>query len=168
MPDNLKFGPLHFNGQAHWARNGQALFKLDRSFQTGDNIVVAFGPELVLEPCTIFSLSCVVESAGHPLHLSDRVKSARLALRPRRGRGYELQAWLDLAGWRPSISFWKGRHFLSQQGDPEFQASNFPEFGLSKTISLGVGLRSNLESKPAGSAPFLLEDGINYHKPRLL
>ncbi|HVG01683.1 MAG TPA: hypothetical protein VM842_02285, partial [Nitrospira sp.] len=50
----LRFGPFHFNGQAHWVHNGQSLFKLDRSFQAGDNLVIAAGPELVLEPSRFF------------------------------------------------------------------------------------------------------------------
>ena len=69
----LKFGPLRFNGQAHWVRNGQSLFKLDRSFQTGDNLVIAVGPELVLEPSRFFSRGQLVESAGNSLHLSDEL-----------------------------------------------------------------------------------------------
>ena len=79
-----------------------------------------------------------------------------------RGRGYELQAWLDLAGWRPYLAFWKGRNFISQQGDPEFRASNFPEIGLSKTVRLGDRASIEFGAQARRIRAFFTEDGLNY------
>ena len=109
----LKFGPLHFNGQAHWVRNGQALFKLDRSFQTGDNLVVAASPELVLEPSRYFPALPWWNQLGIRFTYLTSYNQTDAGAEATRGRGYELQAWLDLAGWRPYLAFWKGRNFIS-------------------------------------------------------
>jgi hypothetical protein len=158
----LKFGPLHFNGQAHWVRNGQALFKLDRSFNTRDNLVVAVGPELVLEPARFFPSVDWWNQIGIRFTYLTSYNQADDGSDPSRGRGYELQAWLDLAGWRPYLAFWKGRNFLSQQGDPEFRASNFPEMGLSKTIRLGERASIEFGAQVRRIRAFFTEDGITY------
>lgn len=158
----LKFGPLHFNGQAHWVRNGQALFKLDRSFNTRDNLVVAVGPELVLEPSRFFRSAGWWNQIGIRFTYLTSYNQADDGSSASRGRGYELQAWLDLAGWRPSLAFWKGRNFLSQQGDPEFRASNFPEVGLSKTIRLGDRASIEFGAQARRIRAFFTEDGLNY------
>lgn len=158
----LKFGPLHFNGQAHWVRNGQALFKLDRSFNTRDNLVVAVGPELVLEPARFFPSVGWWNQIGIRFTYLTSYNQADDGSDPSRGRGYELQAWLDLAGWRPYLAFWKGRNFLSQQGDPEFRASNFPEMGLSKTIRLGERASIEFGAQVRRIRAFFTEDGITY------
>ncbi|MGH7258670.1 MAG: hypothetical protein ACREIM_09830, partial [Nitrospiraceae bacterium] len=158
----LRAGPLRFNAQAHWVRNGQALMKFDRSFNTLNNVVTAAGPELVLEPSTYFPALIWWNQIGirftylttfnEPLDNSPAV----------RGRGYETKFWLDLAGWRPSISFWRGRGFLSQQGDPEFAASNFPEFGLSKIIPLGEDASIEFGVQARRIRAFFTEDGDVY------
>ena len=158
----LLAGPLRFNGQAHWVHNGQALLKLDRSFNTADNLVTALGPELVLEPSTYFPALAWWRQAGiRATYLTSF--NEPLANGPTiRGRGYELSLWLDLAGWRPSVSFWRGRHFLSQQGDPEYAASNFPEFGLSKIIPLGESASIEFGVQARRIRAFFTEDGVNY------
>lgn len=158
----LKFGPLHVNGQAHWVRNGQALFKLDRSFTTRDNLVVAVGPELVLEPARFFPAVGWWNQIGIRFTYLTSYNQADDGSALSRGRGYELQAWLDLAGWRPYLAFWKGRNFLSQQGDPEFRASNFPEMGLSKTIRLGDRASIEFGAQVRRIRAFFTEDGITY------
>ncbi len=118
------------------------------------------GPELVLEPSSYFPALTWWNQIGirftylttfnEPLDNSPAV----------RGRGYETSFWLDLAGWRPSISFWKGRQFLSQQGDPEFAASNFPEFGLSKIIPLGESASIEFGVQARRIRAFFTEEGI--------
>jgi hypothetical protein len=158
----LKFGPLHFNGQTHWVRNGQALFKLDRSFQTGDNLVVAAGPELVLEPSRYFPALPWWNQLGVRFTYLTSYNHTEAGAEATRGRGYELHTWLDLAGWRPYVSFWKGRNFLSQQGDPEFRVSNFPEFGLSKTVWLGDRASIEFGAQARRIRAFYTEDSINY------
>lgn len=158
----LKFGPLHLNGQAHWVRNGQALFKLDRPFRTGDNLVVAAGPELVLEPSRHFPALSWWNQLGIRFTYLTSYNQPEAGIEATRGRGYELHTWLDLAGWRPYVSFWKGRNFLSQQGDPEFRASNFPEFGLSKTVWLGDRASIEFGAQVRRIRAFYTEDSINY------
>ena len=158
----LAVGPLRFNAQAHWVRNGQALLKFDRSFNTLNNIVTAAGPELVLEPRAYFpALSWWNEIGVRFTYLTSY--NEPLGNQPvTRGRGYETRFWLDLAGWRPSVSFWKSRHFLSQQGDPEFAATNFPEFGLSKIfwITEDASIEFGLQARKIRT--FFTPDGITY------
>ena len=158
----LRAGPFRFNGQAHWVHNGQALLKLDRSFNTADNLVTAVGPELVLEPSAYFPALAWWRQAGiRATYLTSF--NEPINNRPTiRGRGYELSVWLDLAGWRPSVSFWRGRHFLSQQGDPEYAASNFPEFGLSKIIPIGDSASIEFGVQARRIRAFFTEDGVNY------
>lgn len=158
----LAFGPLHFNGQAHWVRNGQALFKLDRSFNTRDNLVVAAGPELVLEPSRFFRSLGWWNQLGLRFTYLASYNQADDDSDATRGRGYELRTWLDLAGWRPYLAFWKGRNFLSQQGDPEFRASNFPEVGLTKIFRLGGRASLEFGVQARRIRAFFTEDGINY------
>lgn len=134
----LRFGPFRFNGQVHWVENGQALLKLDRSFRPGRNIVSAFGPELVLSPGRDLGLPEWFREIGvqasylNSYDETDNGQGGSIV----RGRGYFLQTWLDLNGWRPRLGFWRGTSFVSQQGDPEFAAGNFMELGLSKTLQL--------------------------------
>ena len=158
----LKFGPLHFNGQTHWVHNGQALFKLDRSFQAGDNLVIAAGPELVLEPSRYFPALPWWNQLGIRFTYLTSYNQTEAGTEATRGRGYELQTWLDLAGWRPYLAFWKGRNFLSQQGDPEFRASNFPEIGLSKTIRLGNRASIEFGAQARRIRAFFTEDSRTY------
>jgi hypothetical protein len=158
----LLAGPLRFHAQAHWVRNGQALLKFDRSFNTLNNLVTAAGPELVVEPRSYFpALSWWNEIGVRFTYLT--TYNEPLDNHPvTRGRGYETRFWLDLAGWRPSISFWKGRDFLSQQGDPEFKASNFPEFGISKIFWIGehASLEFGLQARRIRT--FFTPDGITF------
>lgn len=158
----LKFGPLRFNGQTHWVRNGQALFKLDRSFQAGDNLVVAAGPELVIEPSRYVTALSWWNQIGIRFTYLTSYNHTDIGADATRGRGYELHTWLDFAGWRPYLAFWKGRNFLSQQGDPEFRASNFPEIGLSKIVHLGprASLEFGVQARRIRS--FFTEDGLTY------
>ncbi|HNI67821.1 MAG TPA: hypothetical protein PKV55_07275, partial [Nitrospira sp.] len=126
----IRAGAFRFNAQAHWVHNGQALLKLDRSFNTADNLVTALGPELVVEPSAYFPALTWWRQAGIRATYLTSLNELLAGGPAVRGRGYELSVWMDFSGWRPSVSFWRGRHFLSQQGDPEYAASNFPEFGL--------------------------------------
>jgi hypothetical protein len=158
----LKFGPLHLNGQTHWVRNGQALFKLDRSFQAGDNLVVAAGPELVMEPSRYFPSLPWWNQLGVRFTYLTSYNQTDAGVEATRGRGYELHAWLDLAGWRPYLAFWKGRNFLSQQGDPEYRTSSFPEIGLAKTIRLGDRASIEFGAQARRIRAFFTEDGVNY------
>ncbi|WP_455243989.1 hypothetical protein [Petrachloros mirabilis] len=134
----LRFGPLRFDGQVHWVENGQALLKLDRSFRPGRNIVSAFGPGLVLSPGRDMGMPEWFREIGvrasylNSYDEADNGQGGSIV----RGRGYLLQTWLDLDGWRPRLGFWRGTSFVSQQGDPEFAAGNFMELGLSKTLEL--------------------------------
>ena len=158
----LRFGPLHFNGQVHWVRNGQSLFKLDRSFNTRDNLVVAAGPEFVLEPSRFIRSVAWWNQVGIRFTYLTSYNQAADGSDATSGRGYELQAWLDLAGWRPYLSFWKSRNFLSQQGDPEFRASNFPEIGLSKTVKLGNRASIEFGAQARRIRAFFTEEGRIY------
>ncbi|HPV83994.1 MAG TPA: hypothetical protein PK866_12745 [Nitrospira sp.] len=133
----LRAGLFRFNGQAHWVHHGQALLKLDRSFNTGNNLVTAFGPELVFKPARYFSSLRWWNELGIRLTYLNSFNQAARATPYDQGRGYDVQAWLDIAGWRPRIGFWRGVNFLGQQGDPEFVAGNFMEVGLSKVYALG-------------------------------
>ena len=147
----LRAGPLAFNAQVHWVRNGQALLKFDRSFDTRSNLVSAFGPELALRPASLAWLPDWWREVGVRLHYltsydepeepggrptCNFVNGIKPCHGPIRGRGYELQVWLDLNGWRPRIGFWRGEGFLSQQGDPEYAVRRFTEIGFSKTVTL--------------------------------
>ena len=133
----LRASFFRFNGEAHWVHHGQALLKLDRSFSTGNNLVTAFGPELVFEPTRyVRSLRWWNEIGIRLTYLNSFNQPAR-ATPYDNGRGYDVQVWLDIAGWRPRVGFWRGVNFLSQQGDPEFVAGNFMEVGLSKVFVLG-------------------------------
>lgn len=151
-------GPFRLNGQAHWIRNGQALLKFDRSFNTAHNVVTAFGPEVVLEPHRYFSSMDWWNEIGARftvLHSYDEPSDFRQGTHVN-GRGYEFQAWIDLDGWRPHVGFWRGRNFLSQQGDPEFVVGNFTEVGLSKIFSLGVDASIEI-----GTQARLLRSAVN-------
>jgi hypothetical protein len=158
----LRLGPLHLNAQVHWIKNGQALFKLDRSFNTRDNLVAGGGPELVLEPSRYF------QQLGRWNQLGVRFTYLTTYNQPEdtsdatRGRGYELMTWVDVAGWRPWLAFWKGRNFLSQQGDPEYRASNFPEVGLAKTIWLSERASIEFGAQARRIRAFFTEDGRTY------
>ena len=158
----FRAGPFRFNAQAHWVHNGQALLKLDRSFNTAHNLVTALGPELVVEPSTYFpSLTWWRQAGIRTTYLTSL--NEPLAGGPAiRGRGYELSVWTDFSGWRPSVSFWRGRHFLSQQGDPEYAASNFPEFGLAKIISLGESASIEFGVQARRIRAFFTEDGRTF------
>jgi hypothetical protein len=158
----LRAGPFRFNGQAHWVHNGQALLKLDRSFNTADNLVTALGPELVVEPSTYFPALTWWRQAGIRATYLTSLNEPLAGGPAIRGRGYELSVWMDFSGWRPSVSFWKGRHFLSQQGDPEYAASNFPEFGLAKIIPLGESASIEFGVQARRIRAFFTEDGITY------
>jgi hypothetical protein len=158
----LRAGPFRFNGQAHWVHNGQALLKLDRSFDTEDNLVTAVGPELVLEPFAYFPALTWWNQLGVRATYLTSFNEPAVGGPAVRGRGYELSVWLDLAGWRPSVSFWKGRQFISQQGDPEYAASNFPEFGLTKVIPLGDSASIEFGLQARRIRAFFTEDGVNY------
>ena len=158
----LRAGPLRFNAQAHWVRNGQALLKLDRAFNTLNNVATAVGPELVLEPSTYFPALTWWNQIGIRFTYLTSFNEPLDNSPPVRGRGYDTTFWLDLAGWRPYVSFWKGRNFLSQQGDPDFRASNFPEFGLSKFILLGEVASIEFGVQARRIRAFFTEDGITY------
>lgn len=158
----VRAGPFRFNGQAHWVHNGQALLKLDRSFDTEDNLVTAVGPELVLEPFTYFPALAWWNQLGIRATYLTSFNEPMAGGPAVRGRGYEVSVWLDLAGWRPSVSFWRGRQFISQQGDPEYAASNFPEFGLSKIIPLGDSASIEFGVQARRIRAFFTEDGVTY------
>ena len=137
MRGNFEPGSSASTVEAHWVHHGQALLKLDRSFSTGNNLVTAFGPELVFEPTRyVRSLRWWNEIGIRLTYLNSFNQPAR-ATPYDNGRGYDVQVWLDIAGWRPRVGFWRGVNFLSQQGDPEFVAGNFMEVGLSKVFVLG-------------------------------
>ncbi|ODT44230.1 MAG: hypothetical protein ABS70_06000 [Nitrospira sp. SCN 59-13] len=158
----FRAGPFRFNAQAHWVHNGQALLKLDRSFNTADNLVTALGPELVLEPSGYFPALTWWRQAGIRATYLTSLNEPLAGGPAVRGRGYELSVWMDFSGWRPSVSFWRGRHFLSQQGDPEYAASNFPEFGLAKIIPLGESASLEFGVQARRIRAFFTEDGITY------
>ncbi len=158
----LRAGPFRFNGQAHWVHNGQALLKLDRSFNTADNLVTAIGPELVFEPSRYIPALAWWNQLGIRMTYLTSFNQPMANSPAVRGHASELNVWLDLAGWRPSVSFWRGGHFLSQQGDPEYAASNFPEFGLSKMIPLGDSASIEFGVQARRIRAFFTEDGINY------
>jgi len=158
----LRAGPFRFNGQAHWVHNGQALLKLDRSFNTADNLVTALGPELVLEPSRYVPALAWWNQLGIRMTYLTSFNEPMGDGPAVRGHASELNVWLDVAGWRPSVSFWRGRHFLSQQGDPEYAASNFPEFGLSKIIPLGDSASIEFGVQARRIRAFFTEDGVHY------
>lgn len=158
----LRWGPLRFNAQAHWVRNGQALLKLDRSFNTANNLVTAAGPELVLAPSAYFPALFWWNEIGASFTYLTSFNEPMGGGPEVRGRAYETTFWVDLAGWRPWVSFWKGRQFLSLQGDPEFAASNFPEFGLARSIPLGESASLEFGVQVRRIRAFFTEDGITY------
>jgi hypothetical protein len=133
----LRAGMFRFNGQAHWVHHGQALLKLDRSFNSGNNLVTAFGPEFVFEPARYFSSLRWWNEIGIRLTYLNSFNQPAHATPYDNGRGYDMQAWLDIAGWRPRVGFWRGVNFFGRQGDPEFVVGNFMEVGLSKVFALG-------------------------------
>ncbi|MBA3754116.1 MAG: hypothetical protein H0X01_08280, partial [Nitrospira sp.] len=158
----LRAGPLRLHGQAHLVHHGQALLKLDRAFNTGNNLVTAFGPELILEPSTHFPALSWWNQLGVRMTYLTSFNEPMANSPGVRGHASELNVWLDLAGWRPSVSFWRARHFLSQQGDPEYAASNFPEFGLSKIIPLGDSASIEFGVQARRIRAFFTEDGVHY------
>lgn len=158
----LRFGPLAFNAQVHWVRNGQALLKLDRSFSTANNVVTAAGPELVLTPSAYFPALRWWDQIGVRFTYLTSYNEPMSGSPVTRGRGYETKVWLDVAGWRPSISFWRSRQFLSLQGDPEFAASNFPELGLSKLFVLGESASIEIGVQARRIRAFFTEDGVTF------
>jgi hypothetical protein len=158
----LRFGMLRFNGQVHWIKNGQALFKLDRSFNTQENVVAGGGPELLLEPSRYFPPLSWWNEVGVRFTYLTTYNEADDGTDATRGRGYELTTWLDLAGWRPWLSFWKDRNFLSQQGDPEYRASNFPEIGLAKVFWLSDRASIEFGAQARRIRAFFTPDGRNY------
>ena len=56
-----------------------------------------------------------------------------------RGRGYQLTAGLNLDGWRPYVTIWRGEHFITERGDPAYYAGDFTEFGLLRDFVLPAG-----------------------------
>ncbi len=178
----LRAGPFRFNGQMHWVQNGQALLKLDRSFTTQRNIVTALGPELVIEPGRYANLPGWWREAGvRATYLTSSDEPQDPQGRPTcgflggsvpchgliRGRGYELQVWLDLDGWRPRVGFWRGDGFTSQQGDPEYKAKHFTEVGLSKLIPLGEDGSLEFGTQVRKMPNFVVGEGskwVNQHR----
>jgi hypothetical protein len=157
----LRLGPLRFNGQVHWVQNGQALFRLDRSFNTKQNVVSAFGPELIIEPSRYIKVPAWWREIGARFSMLNSYNEPNAGLGPlTRGRGYDSQFWLDLDGWRPRIGFWRGVSFISQQGDPEFSVGNFMELGLSKTISLSENASIELGVQARRITNFVTEQGV--------
>ncbi|MFO0732670.1 MAG: hypothetical protein U0361_17165 [Nitrospiraceae bacterium] len=43
---------------------------------------------------------------------------------------------VDLAGWRPYVTIWRGEQFNTERGDPAYFAGNFTEFGMLKDVDL--------------------------------
>ena len=159
----LRAGPFRFNGQVHWIRNGQALLKLNRSFNTSLNVVTAFGPELVLEPGRYVSGLEWWREIGIRLMALNSYNEPNQGGGPvTRGRGYEAQVWVDIAGWRPRIGFWRGTSFISQQGDPEFGAGNFMELGFSKTVSLGEDASIEFGAQARRITNFFPGEGVKW------
>jgi hypothetical protein len=158
----LRWGMFRFNGQTHWVHNGQALMKLDRSFNTADNVVTALGPELIFEPSRYLPALAWWNQLGIRMTYLTSFNAPLGGGPSVRGHASELTVWLNLAGWRPSVSFWRGREFLSQQGDPEYAASNFPEFSLSKVIPLGDSASIEFGVQARRIRAFFTEDGIHY------
>lgn len=157
----LRHGPFRFNGQVHWVQNGQALLKLDRSFNTQQNIVSAFGPELILEPFRYLKVPSWWREIGARFSMLNSYNEPNAGLGPlTRGRGYDTQFWLDFDGWRPRLGFWRGVNFISQQGDPEFVVGNFMELGLSKNISLGENASIEFGVQARRMTNFVTEQGV--------
>ena len=40
-----------------------------------------------------------------------------------RGRGYQLTAGVNMDGWRPYVTIWRGERFVNEQGDPAYYAA---------------------------------------------
>ena len=157
----LRHGPFRFNGQVHWVQNGQALFRLDRSFNTQQNVASAYGPELVIEPSRYFKAPGWWREIGARLSMLNSYNEPNAGLGPTtRGRGYDSQFWLDFDGWRPRVGFWRGVNYIGQQGDPEFVAGNFMELGLSKNISLGENASIELGVQARRITNFATEQGV--------
>lgn len=160
----LRAGLFRFNGQTHWVQNGQALFKLNRAFDTRQNIVTAFGPELVVEPGRYLKVPDWWNEIGFRLtYLNSYEEPNEVRGGPIvRGRGYDFMAWSDFDGWRPRVGFWRGTNFISQQGDPEFIVGNFMELGLSKIFMLGedASLEFGAQARRLRHAtnPFITQD----------
>ncbi|MGH7254925.1 MAG: hypothetical protein ACREI3_04035 [Nitrospirales bacterium] len=160
----LRLGPVRLLGQAHWVRNGQALLKLDRPFDTRHNLVTAFGPELAFEPGRYLPVPAWWREIGvrfqwfNSLDEPNEVRGGPTV----RGHGHELQAWVDLDGWRPRIGWWRGTNVLSQQGDPEYRATRFTELGLSKIIPLGPAASLEVGGQVRNMPDFITGQGSRW------
>jgi hypothetical protein len=149
----VAYGVFAFNGQVYWAHAGGAQYSESRTFfgvgiprdrPASNNFVTAFGPELILEPGRYWSrLSWIKELDVIALYLTSQSEPTSSALPIVRGRGYFLSAGIDIAGWRPYVTLWRGENFVSDRGDPAYAAGDFTEFGVLKDILLpaGFGLR---------------------------
>ena len=61
-----------------------------------------------------------------------------------RGRGYQLTAGVNVDGWRPYVTIWRGEHFVTERGDPAYYAGDFTEFGLLRDFVLPAGFSLRL------------------------
>ncbi len=157
-------GPLRLNGQVHWVQKGQALLKLDRSFNTRKNVVSAFGPELAVAPTRYLRVPSWFREIGvRATYLNSFHEPNSLRPGPTvRGRGYELMVWLDLDGWQPRVGFWRGNNFITQQGDPEFKDGSFTEVGLSKIFVLNEAASIELGAQARKLHNFVNQEGFKW------
>ncbi|MFZ1502208.1 MAG: hypothetical protein WAS50_03570, partial [Nitrospira sp.] len=142
-------GHFAFNGQVYWSHSGGAQYSESRTFfgpgiprdrPAGNNFLTAFGPQFTFQPRQYWSqLSWFREIDVMALYLTSQNEPTQSGSPIVRGRGYQLTAGLNLDGWRPYITLWRGEHFVTERGDPAYYAGDFTEFGLVKDVALPAG-----------------------------
>ena len=143
----------HLNGQAYWAHSGGAQYSESRTFigfglprdrPATNNFIAAVGPEFTFDRLGIPSaLRGFARSNVIALYLTSQNEPSAITQPIVRGHGTFISAGVDLAGWRPYVSLWRGDNFVSERGDPAYVAGNFTEFGMLKDFlfSHGFSLR---------------------------
>ena len=142
-------GLFSFNGQIYWSHSGGAQYSESRTFfgpgvprdrPAGNNFLTAFGPQFTFQPSRYSSaLSWFREIDVMALYLTSQNEPTQSGAPIVRGRGYQLTAGLNLEGWRPYVTIWRGEHFVTERGDPAYYAGDYTEFGLLRDFVLPAG-----------------------------
>lgn len=142
-------GFFSLNGQVYWTHSGGAQYSESRTFfgaglprdrPASNNFLTAVGPQFTFQPNRYSSaLSWFREIDVMALYLTSQNEPTQSGAPIVRGRGYQLTAGVDLDGWRPYVTIWRGEHFVNEQGDPAYYAGNFTEFGLLRDFLLPAG-----------------------------
>ncbi|MDL1888737.1 hypothetical protein FBQ96_03985, partial [Nitrospirales bacterium NOB] len=150
----VKAGWFSFNGQVYWIHSGGAQYSESRTFfgvglprdrPASNNFLTAVGPQFTFQPSRYWpGLSWFREVDVMALYLTSQNEPTQAGSPIVRGRGYQLTAGVNLDGWRPYVTLWRGEGFVNEQGDPAYYAGHFTEFGLLKYVPLPAGLSLRL------------------------